>query len=591
VKRLWTTWIAFGGVLAVLLVAMVSVTVSTLDLARDEAAARRQAALEENVRLALWRMDSNLAPLIGQENARPYFAYSAFYPAERAYNRMFEELRRGEVIVPSPLLTEAREHVLLHFQLAPDGTLSSPSVPTSNMRDRAETDYTTGEKIEAAARVLDDLGRRLDRKRLLAAFAEERTVPAQQLTVLEDSDPTLNNQSQLLAQSPEQQIVRNVNEYQARSRSFDQFSVQKGVDSPATSKPYKVTEPVFRAAWVGDVLILARRVRVNGSQYVQGCWLDWPSIRKWLLEDVRDLLPDAELEPVPDGAADRAARLLAGLPVRLVPGLVPAEPEPFLSPVGLSLVIAWGCVAVAGVAVGLLLVGAVSLSERRATFVSAVTHEMRTPLTTFQMYSEMLAEDMVTDAEKRRTYLATLCSEAERLSHLVENVLAYARLERGRRRSQLADLPVNGLLARADDRLGRRAEQAGMALVVEPNDAAEASVRAEGSAVEQILLNLVDNACKYAAGAEDRRIHLDAHRTDGSIELTVRDHGHGISPDDRRRLFRPFSKSARDAAHSAPGIGLGLALSRRLARDMGGELLLDGSATQGAAFTLSLPLA
>ena len=80
----------------------------------------------------------------------------------------------------------------------------------------------------------------------------------------------------------------------------------------------------------------------------------------------------------------------------------------------------------------MLLAGVVALSERRAAFVSSVTHELRTPLTTFRMYADMLARGMVPDAERRQQYLETLRTEAERLTHLVENVLSYARLERGR---------------------------------------------------------------------------------------------------------------------------------------------------------------
>jgi signal transduction histidine kinase len=226
----------------------------------------------------------------------------------------------------------------------------------------------------------------------------------------------------------------------------------------------------------------------------------------------------------------------------------------------------------------------------------------------------MLAEGMVTDEEKRRRYLGTLRTEAERLSHLIENVLAYARLERGRPGGRVEAIALRDLLGRAEERLARRAEQAGMDLVVEADEATlAATVRADASAVEQILLNLVDNACKYAASASDRRIHIEvaqngkdrSHESHGShrshfssarrgrpghVLLRVRDHGPGISVEDARRLFRPFSKSAREAANSAPGVGLGLALSRRLARAMGGDLRLDPAAGDGACFTLSLPI-
>jgi signal transduction histidine kinase len=114
-------------------------------------------------------------------------------------------------------------------------------------------------------------------------------------------------------------------------------------------------------------------------------------------------------------------------------------------------------------------------------------------------------------------------------------------------------------------------------------------VKTNVSAVEQILFNLVDNACKYAAVAEDKRIHLILREEDGNALLRVEDHGPGIAPEMRRRLFRSFSKSAKEAAHSAPGVGLGLALSRRLARDLGGELRYSEQSAQGACFILRLP--
>jgi signal transduction histidine kinase len=99
----------------------------------------------------------------------------------------------------------------------------------------------------------------------------------------------------------------------------------------------------------------------------------------------------------------------------------------------------------------------------------------------------------------------------------------------------------------------------------------------------------VDNAAKYAAGAADRRIHLEAAPAGRWLAVTVRDHGPGLDRRVVRRLFRPFSKSANDAAQSAPGVGLGLALSRRLARSLGGNLRLAENGPSGAAFTLTIP--
>ena len=586
-KRQWRIWLAFALALAVLLAAVGSVTLTALRLDRAEAEARRQAALEENVRLALGRMDSAIAPLIAQENARPYFAYSAFYPAERAYTRMFAEIDRDEVLLPSPLLTAASEHILLHFQFGPKGELTSPQAPTGNMRDLAELGYATTEAIELAAARLAELAKRLDRQALLAALPHQPQPP-----------PAVSQPDQ---QAAPQQVLRNIEEFQARSRTYQQFASQ-AEGAKHLAKPYAAAEAVLRPLWANGQLILARRVAADGREYLQGCWLDWPGIERWLLASIRDLLPGGDLEPLaPAEAGDPRQRVLASLPVRLIPGELPPAPGPSLSPISLSLIIAWACVLVAGAAVAVLLLGAVTLSERRAAFVSSVTHELRTPLTTFQLYSEMLAGGMVADETKRAHYLKTLCMEADRLSHLVENVLSYARLERGRARGPAAAVPLRALIERVRERLARRAEQAGMSLAVEaPEELLGLSVRADPAAVEQILLNLVDNACKYASDAPDKRIHLDAARSSApsaslragfrrsSILIRIRDHGPGLSAEARRRLFQPFSKSARDAAHNRPGVGLGLALSRRLARDMAGDLALDPSVNDGACFALSL---
>jgi len=353
-----------------------------------------------------------------------------------------------------------------------------------------------------------------------------------------------------------------------------------------------VGEGVFKPLWIGSELVLARRVNFADRFVVQGVWLNWTNLRQSLVASVKDLFPAAEVRPVLAANTDPQARLLAAIPAQLVIGPASGPPLPAWSAVRTALVVAWLCVLLAALAVAVLLHGTVSLSERRAAFVSAVTHELRTPLTTFKMYSEMLAEGMVPDETKRKSYLSTLCSEANRLSHLVENVLAYARLERGSARGRVERVSLGQLIDRVKDRLDQRAEQAGMKIVIDADASALLTpVHVDVSAVEQILFNLVDNACKYAAPtASEKLIHLEALPDGKFAMLRVRDHGQGISLEGAKRLFQPFSKSAHEAAHSAPGVGLGLALCRRLSRSMGGDLRLDALVKDGACFVLTLPL-
>jgi signal transduction histidine kinase len=635
-NRIWLSWLLFALCLIVLFAAMGWVSWTALEADRAEAVARRRAAAEENVRLALWRMDSLLAAHLARENIRPYFAYSPFYPAERAYTRMFSAIKPGEILIPSPLMRGTPPFVRLHFQFDPDGTLCSPQAPTGNMRDLAEMQFELRDDILEAEARLRRIAEITSRKALLAAVpvaspgraqrpdaigpsednvwqiervqsksqkllnaaewearsriskqALDNSPPAQQMEML----PPANDPGQQTPAGPQRQRNPEQQQSQPRPQPGPQNSQRRQVGQQQAAGPYTpVEEGPMHPVWAGGELLLVRRIRVGNGAYVQGCWLDWPLIRTSLLAEVHPLLPEADLRPAPDGADAMTERMLAALPVRLLPGAMPASGDGAGSAVRLSLMVAWACVLVAAAAVAVLLRGTMALSERRGAFVSAVTHEMRTPLTTFRMYTEMLASGMVGDEVRRREYLDTLYTEANRLSHLVANVLAYARLERGRAKSRAETLPLRGLLDRMTDRLAARAGQAGMSLNVDAADhVLETAVHTDPAAVEQILFNLVDNACKYAAA--DRALHVSASREDGRVALRVRDHGPGISRKDARRLFQPFTKSERDATNGAPGVGLGLALSRRLARSLGGDLRLDGAVDDGACFVLTVPTA
>jgi len=594
-KRSWHIWICFVLCLAVVMAAMGWISLAAVGLDRAEAEARRQAALEENVRLALWRIDSALAPLVAQESVRPYFAYSAFLAVDRTYSQMFNDRGGGEMLIPSPLLTANWPNILVYFQFEPDGRLTSPQVPTGTNFKLAVPQHLTAEAVREAESRLAPLEQLIDRNKLLQVLPDGRREPVEMVF-----SPLAQTTEQRLAQRQRRLDVqrrgRGAVEFNERSQAFEQHANvmvrNRDLDRfndlflPSTD----VSGVVMTPLWIDGRLILARRIAAGGREYVQGCLLDWPAIKTSLLETVEDLLPAADLQPVTVMPEEQEGRMLAALPVRLIPGRLAGDRDRTLSPILFSLWVAWGCVLLAAIAVAVLTAGVIRLSERRASFVTAVTHELRTPLTTFQMYAEMLAEGMVPDEIQQRQYLGTLRNEADRLTHLVENVLSYARLERGRADGRLVSVTLDQLVESLADRLASRAEGAGMELVVEKDHGvSEIMVRVNTSAAEQILFNLVDNGCKYAAGAADKRIHLAVQQDGEVVRVSLRDHGPGVSPSARRRLFRPFSKSAREAAQTAPGVGLGLALSRRLARDMDGDLRLDESVTDGACFVLTLP--
>jgi signal transduction histidine kinase len=595
VKRPWQIGLLFAACLAVLLAAVAWLSVEVTRLDRLAAEAREQAALEERMRLALWRLDSAVAPLLARENARPHFAYSAFYSAERAYPPTSQEPARGEMLLPSPLLTAASPHVRLYFQLDASGGLSSPQVPADSLRDRAVPRFLTHEQMAAADEQLGALRALLDFDTLAAALPVEPAPTAVAMPSTPEYPPlpwpeqTPSQQFQAQITPHEQQALMNQAELMARQRAADNFFARPYATRNEVAWDSGVTTGPLRPLWHAGELLLARRVTAHQTEYVQGVWLDWASLRAELLQEIADLFQQAALLPQTDGRSDDRPGM-AALPLRLEARLPELPAAALNTPVRLFLVLLWIAILLAASAVAALLAGSIALSERRAAFVSAVTHELRTPLTTFQLYTDLLTAGLVKDEATRQEYLVTLRTEAVRLARLVENVLAFARLERDRASLQREPVAVGELLQRVRARLAERAALAEFRLIVEPlaPELANQRVLVDVGGVEQILFNLVDNACKYGDGAQRRDIVLASSARGGRVELRVRDFGSGVDPEMQKRLFRPFHKSAEAAAQGAPGVGLGLALSRQMARRMGGDLRLERSRDEGAVFVVEL---
>jgi signal transduction histidine kinase len=604
-KRPWQVWLLFAVCVLGALAGMAWLTREAVRADQRRRWAESDAEFEQRVSLALWRIDTKLAPIIAEEVIRPPTDYRPTID--------------GPVELPP--------YVLLQFEVRPDGTWVSPQMPAAKSATLPLLGtLSKATSFEELAKELPDtpLPSIADVNRSIAAnanappnanagdnqfqFVEANGANAQQEA---PSSSDANNMQkpafQQQAQPPNEVDFRQRGQrYQAAAQQSLINSMSRGLNSPgggdditagkgkqlSSKVPEKVG--VSRPLWVDTNLLLARRVSTGPTIVVQGCWLDWPKLRTDLQSEVRDLLPGGTVVvAVKAGGHGNAnpndpKRMLAGLPARLVVcnGPMRANADPTLS---WALWIGWGAVALAVMTAAAILHGIMRLSERRAAFVSSVTHELRTPLTTFRMYAEMLAKGMVPDADRRQEYFNTLQREAERLSLLVENVLAYARLERGRRPQAQDRVTVASLLERVTPRLQQRAAQAGMTCEITCDQiTAHKELTTDQAVVEQILFNLVDNASKYARDATDRRIHVNSYSGGGQVAICVLDHGPGIKNGAANRA-QPFEKSAQESAETAPGVGLGLALCRRLARELGGRLEVAGANGKGAEIKLLLP--
>lgn len=570
-RSAWRTWLVFVCALLIVIAAMSWVSARALESAR-------KADYEESVRLALWRLDSSLAPLILQESARPYLSYRPFYSPGASHDSS-EEAKQN--LLPSPLLTEEVPSIILHFELREE-QIFSPQVPEKSLLPQAR-------ELGLPVDLLSDRTKRF--QKLQGIFSiPVFTGCVRNACGIEPLQPEPANTQKL--QGLTYQSLRNQVEFEARTELNRQVLSQNDVIANANlSASRLLSVSGMHAVWLEGQLFLTRLVRLHGQELIQACWIDWNHLRQSLLDQIDDLFPAASLSPVQREEEPEGSRSLTLIPLQFEPGELATGLRTSSASVFMPLGIAWACVTIFAIASAVLLRTSVSLSQRRGAFVSAVTHELRTPLTTFQMYTEMLSTGMVGDTEKRQRYLDTLSTEATRLGHMVENVLSYSRLENSTAPTRLETLTANELMERVFSQVTERARLGNLDTTYESSGLEDKILRVSVSTVEQILLNLIDNACKYARPSKDDRVVVRGHIANRHLVVSVRDHGPGVAPEDRRRLFRAFSKSAHEAASSAPGIGLGLALSRRLARDLGGELLFrEPGEGPGACFELRLPL-
>ncbi len=225
-----------------------------------------------------------------------------------------------------------------------------------------------------------------------------------------------------------------------------------------------------------------------------------------------------------------------------------------------------------------------ALARRKSDFVSAVTHELRTPLTGIKMYADMLKEGWVKDEATRSEYVGFMASETDRLARLVNRVLDFARTEKGQRRVETMDL--EGPIREVARDFGPFIEEQNFSLVIDLDD--RRPVLAEADAVKQILLNLLENAVKYAGSAKDRRITVSTRPDGAHTVLSVADHGPGVPAEERERIFADFYRTGEELTRETTGAGIGLALVHRLSAAIGGSVDVVENEGGGAVFRVRL---
>ncbi|MFN0062939.1 MAG: sensor histidine kinase [Myxococcaceae bacterium] len=253
---------------------------------------------------------------------------------------------------------------------------------------------------------------------------------------------------------------------------------------------------------------------------------------------------------------------------------------------GVLLALLYGVLAVGIVVIGRTLYREARISRMKTDFVSLVSHELRTPLTSIRMFIETLALGRVQDAQQTREVLQLLAKETERLSHMIDNVLDWSRIETGRKQyargrhtpQALMDAALTALRAQRLDNWTDVDVQLGEGLP---------DIDIDLPALSAALLNLLQNAFKY--GGTHQHIRMRARADKRGVGIDVEDQGMGIARRDQRRIFESFYRVDNLLTRRSDGSGLGLPIARRIVEAHGGKLTVRSELGKGACFTIWLP--
>lgn len=241
----------------------------------------------------------------------------------------------------------------------------------------------------------------------------------------------------------------------------------------------------------------------------------------------------------------------------------------------------------------------IRLAEQQRDFISAVSHELKTPLTSIRMYSEMLREGWVEGEGKRKSYYDYIFQESERLSRLVANVLQLAKLSRNEFPLELKHLKVGQLLVLVQEKVASQVRASGYELVLRTEEensvpgGDERMIYVDEDSFVRIFINLIDNALKFSAHAEKKVIELGVRILQVSpreVTITVRDFGPGVPRDQMKKIFQLFYRPGTELTRTTPGTGIGLSLVKELAERMQGKVDLR-NVEPGAEFQVTFPIA
>jgi len=242
------------------------------------------------------------------------------------------------------------------------------------------------------------------------------------------------------------------------------------------------------------------------------------------------------------------------------------------------------------------------LSNMKSHFVSNITHELKTPLAAIRLYIETLLEKRVKDEQQERKFLGIINKESVRLTHLINNILDFSRIEMGRKRYALQATSVESVAREVVEDYAYQLRDKGFEVTLDVEEALP-KVQADADALAQALLNLIDNAVKYSVEGKEKLVQVSVKGVrSGSgastaaaskvkkVQIAVRDHGVGIPASEHKRIFAEFYRVEKGLEHDVKGSGLGLAVVKHIVESHGGTIEVKSHRGDGTTFLIHLPV-
>jgi len=350
----------------------------------------------------------------------------------------------------------------------------------------------------------------------------------------------------------------------------------------------------------GGQVFLLRHVKIEDRHLLQGFQLNEKKVieqveesaLRFVRKGMRFELPQTKKQGREDEAASYTAILHFGFG-NLILNLKEIDPAWIGKEINKLQKWYFGIIGIVLVVVALGLTGLwrsaraqIKLAQNKDDFISAVSHELRTPLTSIRMYSEMLEKNWVKSEDKLAEYYMNMRQESERLSRLIENVLDFSRIQRGRKKYTFKVGNINKCIADVVKIMRPYTAQRGFSIKTELGRVEQTTF--DSDAVTQIAVNLLDNAVKYARNAEDKTITVRTGSDEQFTLIEVEDHGPGVPHRQRKKIFEQFYRSGAEATRETTGTGLGLALVKKFAQAHNGFVEILSAKPTGAIFRVAL---